>query len=623
MLDHGHDHENEVIAFGETNFRGQPRRFGIKTDDRRRHMYVLGKTGMGKSNMLENLIIRDIYAGHGVGVIDPHGELVEKVLDFIPPDRINDVVYFNPADIENPIGFNVLEAIDESHKNLVAAGLMAVFKKIWPDVWSARMEYIMNNCLLALMDYPGSTLMGINRLFVDKEYRHRVVAKIKDPVVKSFWVTEFANYEPKFRTEAVAPIQNKVGQFLSSVMMRNIVAQVKSTIDTREIMDNGKIFLMNMSKGRIGEDASRLLGGLLITKIQLSAMSRVDIPEVDRRDFYLYVDEFQNFASKNFADILSEARKYRLSLIMAHQYIEQLDEDMRPAVFGNVGTMVVFRIGGADALFVVKEFEPHFTEVDLVNLPKYNVYLKLMIDGVSSQPFSATTLPPITERTHVVDKVIKVSRERWAMPRAVIEEKILRWSQPNEGAETPPGEVATQPEQNSPGVPYGLPTQRPPAEPLPKGKWATPSRRPDNERFLRPPKDQEPPKVVAKELPSVNRDLQTTHYSLPTQSPPRPQVKFKTTEPPPRRPSPASFSMKEGSLHVKETEARASLKGLMRKKEDIDEDDGEEVEVKHHPNSSADEPTGGRATGSPTVFSDTPTHSKPKHLRPGEKAKLP
>lgn len=424
-----HDHENEVILFAETNYRNQRQRFGIKTDDRRRHVYVLGKTGMGKTTMLENMVVADINAGHGVGVVDPHGDFAEKILDFIPSHRVNDVVYFNPADVDNPIGFNVLEAVGETQKHLVASGLMGVFKKIWPDVWSARMEHILNNCILALLDFPGSTLLGINRILVDREYRKRVVAKLTDPVVKAFWTEEYARWEDRFRNEAIAPIQNKVGQFLSASIIRNIVAQVTSTIDVRAIMDEGKILVMNLAKGRIGEDSSRLLGGMLITKLQLAAMERVNQPELERRDYYLYVDEFQNFATQSFANILSEARKYRLNLIIAHQYIEQLDEDfVRPAVFGNVGTMILFRVGAKDGEFLETEFMPRFTPDDLVNLTKYEVYMKLMIDGVSSAPFSATTLPPISERTGNNEKVLKVSRERYTQPRAVIEEKILRWS---------------------------------------------------------------------------------------------------------------------------------------------------------------------------------------------------
>lgn len=420
--------KEDICLFAQTTFRNQMRRFGIKTDDRRRHMYVIGKTGMGKTTMLENMVLQDIYNGQGIGVVDPHGDFAEKIINYIPSNRINDVVYFNPADIEYPIGFNILEVKTEEQKHLVAAGLMAVFKKIWPDVWSSRMEYILNNTLLALLDYPGSTLLGINRLLSDKKYRQKVVRQLTDPVIKSFWTTEFANYEPRYQKEAVAPIQNKIGQFLSASVIRNMVAQVQSTIDIREIMDNRKILIMNLSKGRIGEDNSRLLGGMLITEIQLAAMSRVDTLEEDRKDFFLYVDEFQNFATSSFANILSEARKYRLSLIMAHQYITQLEEVVADAVFGNVGTTVTFRVGAADAEFLAKEFIPTFTEEDVVNLPKFQVFLKLMIDGVASQPFSAMTMPPIGSATGSAEKVIRVSRERYAISRDVIADKITRWS---------------------------------------------------------------------------------------------------------------------------------------------------------------------------------------------------
>lgn len=423
-----HDHEREITLFGETNFRNQKRRFGIKTDDRRRHMYVIGKTGMGKTTLLENLIQSDINNGHGCCYVDPHGDTAEKILDYIPPHRINDVVYFNPADVDFPVGFNILETDSDDQKPLIASGLMGVFKKIWPDVWSARMEYILMNCVLALLDYPGATLMGINRLLVDKEYRERVIAKIRDPIVKTFWVAEFASWSEKYATEAIAPVQNKVGQFLSSAVIRNIVAQVKSTINLRRIMDDEKILIVNLSKGRIGEDNMRLLGGMLITKIQLAAQERQNMPELERRDFYLFVDEFQNFANESFATILSEARKFRLNLIVAHQYIEQLDEKVAAAIFGNVGTIIAMRVGATDATALETEFAPTFTPEDLVNLAKYQMYLKLMVDGVSTPPFSANTLPPISVKTDSAASVIAQSRERYAEPRALIEEKVLKWS---------------------------------------------------------------------------------------------------------------------------------------------------------------------------------------------------
>ena len=420
--------QNEVTPFAVTNFRNLSRKFGIKLDDRRRHMYVVGKSGTGKSVFLENMIFSDIKAGYGLAVVDPHGDLVEKVLAIIPSHRVNDVVYFNPSDIDFPMAFNPLESVDPRYRHLVASGLIGVFKKIWADSWGPRLEYILRNAILSLLEFPGSTLLGITRILVDKYYRKKVLEKVTDPVVRSFWIDEYDNYNEKFRTEAISPIQNKIGQFLSSAIIRNIVGQPKSTINLRAIMDDGKVLLMDLSKGRVGEDNSALLGAMMITKIQLAAMSRIDTPEPERPDFFLYVDEFQNFATESFATILSEARKYRLNLIVAHQYIEQLGDVVKAAVFGNVGTMVVFRIGAEDADFLEKEFSPTFIPEDLVALPNYHVYLKLMIDGVTSDPFSATTLPPVGVKTQNRDKVVKVSHERYAEDRVKVEAKILRWA---------------------------------------------------------------------------------------------------------------------------------------------------------------------------------------------------
>ena len=421
--------KEEITLFGETTFRNRRQRFGIKPDDRRRHVYLIGKTGMGKTVMMENMAIQDIQRGNGVAFIDPHGEAAERLIDFIPSSRVNDVIYFNPADLDFPLAFNVMEKVDFKHRHLVAGGLMGVFKKVWPDVWSARMEYILNNSILALLEYPDSTLLGVNRMLADPDYREKVVDKITDPVVKSFWINEFGRYTQRYEVEATAAIQNKVGQFISNPLIRNIIGQVKSTIDMREVMDSEKILILNLSKGRVGEDNSRLLGALLVTKIQLAAMSRVDIPEEKRRDFYLYVDEFQNFATEAFANILSEARKYRLSLTLGHQYITQMEETVRDAVFGNVGTLVLFRVGAEDAEFLEKEFLPEFNIEDLVNLTKYNIYLKLMIDGVAGRPFSAETLPPfpLPEKSYK-EKIIKVTRERYSVKREEVEEKIKRWT---------------------------------------------------------------------------------------------------------------------------------------------------------------------------------------------------
>ncbi|MBI5220750.1 MAG: type IV secretion system DNA-binding domain-containing protein [Candidatus Liptonbacteria bacterium] len=428
--------DKDVVFFAKTDFRGAHRVFGIRREDRRQHMYIVGKTGTGKTTLENNMIIQDIVNGEGLAVIDPHGDLVENILDRIPEHRMDDVVYFNPADSEYHIGFNILDLPDPKYKHLVASGLMGIFTKIWQNVWSARMEYIMNNAILALLDTPGSTLLGITRILVDKDYRQMIINNVKDPVVRSFWISEFESWRDQFRNEAIAPIQNKVGQFLSTALIRNIVGQAKSSISFDDLVNTGKVFLVNVSKGRIGEDNSALLGAMIITKLQLAAMERVRIPEEERVDFYLYVDEFQNFATDAFASILSEARKYRLDLIVAHQYIGQLVTDLgdsrsakvRDAIFGNVGTMIMFRIGAADAEFLENEFTPEFTIEDMVNLPNRHVYLKLMVDGVTSRPFSAATLPPFKYEAAAMsrERIIQNARKRYARPNYQVEEEIAK-----------------------------------------------------------------------------------------------------------------------------------------------------------------------------------------------------
>ncbi len=432
----------ELTYLGITTYRDKNTLFGIKRKDRRQHVYLLGKSGTGKSVLMFNMIIQNIHNGDGVCMVDPHGENVEAILSAIPPHRMKDVIYFNPADADYHIGFNVLELIDPQYKHLVASGLMGIFTKIWANAWSARMEYILNNAILALLDTPGTTLLGIPRMLVDKDYRQKIISNLKDPVIKAFWVHEYEAWQDKFRNEAIAPIQNKVGQFLSTSIIRNVVGQSKSTINVFDMMNQGKIFLVNVSKGRIGEDNSGLLGGMIITKIQLAAMERVRIPEETRRDFYLFVDEFQNFVTDAFAGILSEARKYRLNLTVAHQYTAQLVSDkstaVRDAVFGNVGTMIVFRVGADDAEFLESEFDPEFTPQDIVNLPNYKVYLKLMIDGVTSRPFSAKTLPQMVKGGDkaVEEEVIKSSRDLYCRPRDVVEKEINDWSGMSLGDDT-------------------------------------------------------------------------------------------------------------------------------------------------------------------------------------------
>ena len=425
------DNEKEITIVGKTNFRNY-RSFGIKKEDRRKHIYIIGKTGTGKSTLMENMLIDDIREGKGVGLIDPHGDFAEKVLGFIPEERISDVIYFDPGDVNYPIGFNPLEAVGNEHRHLVASGIMGVFKKVWPDVWSNRMEYLLNNTLLALLEYPGSTLLGVIKMLTDKKYRDKIVERLAGPVVKNFWTNECAKWTDRYASEAVPAVLNKIGQLIANPLIRHILGQSHSTINIRQIMDEGKILIINLSKGKIGEDNSALLGAMFITKLQMAAMSRIDIPnEENRRDFYLYIDEFQNFSTDSFADILSEARKYRLSLVITNQYLGQLvdpiskSSKVRDAIFGNVGTIISFRIGAEDSEFLELEFEPEFMANDLVNLPLYKIYIKLMIDGVASKPFSADTFPPhMTGDKNYSDVIMENSRRKYGVPIQQVEEKI-------------------------------------------------------------------------------------------------------------------------------------------------------------------------------------------------------
>ncbi len=426
----------KVTYFAETDSRNKKVSFGIKTKDRSKHVYVIGKTGMGKSTLLENMAVQDIRNGEGMAFVDPHGKSADLLLNYIPENRINDVIYFAPFDTDNPISFNVMEDVGVDKRHLVVSGLMSAFKKIWVDAWSARMEYILNNILLALLEYPDSTLIGVNRMLSDKEYRNKVVQNVTDPSVKTFWVDEFAKYGERYMQEAGAAIQNKIGQFISNPLVRNIIGQSKSTFDIREIMDTKKIMIINLSKGRVGEMNANLLGSMLVTKIYLGAMSRADVSERELErlpQFYLYVDEFQSFANESFADILSEARKYKLSLTIAHQYIEQMSDEVRAAVFGNVGTMITFRVGAFDAAVLEKEFAPVFLAEDLVNLGFTQIYLKLMIDGVSSSPFSAVTLPCIeAPKESYKDMAVAESRKKYSRPRSIVEDEIKLWHKSGE-----------------------------------------------------------------------------------------------------------------------------------------------------------------------------------------------
>ena len=515
------DNPDRVTYFAATDSRGKRTPFGIKAKDRGRHMYVIGKTGMGKSTLLENMAIQDIQNGEGMAFIDPHGSAVEKLLDFIPEHRMKDVVYFAPFDLDHPMAFNIMEDVGYDKRHLVTSGLMATFKKIWEDAWSARMEYILTNTLLALLEYPDATLLGVNRMYTDKAYRKKVVDNVKDPVVKDFWTKEFAGYTDRFTQEATPAIQNKIGQFTSNPLIRNIIGQPHSSFDIRTLMDERKILLINLSKGLVGDVNMRLLGSMLTTRIFLGAMSRANLPpqELARTPkFYFYVDEFQNFANDTFAEILSEARKYNLNLIIAHQYVEQMEEQVRAAVFGNVGTTITFRVGPFDAETLETVFSPEFLKEDLVNLGFAQVYMTLMIDGIGSRPFSAVTIPPIEQPARSwKNEVIACSRSQFGNERAAVENLIYTELMPPEPvqAEPSPRPHADSPRTDRPAESRPRPEQRderprrpqgdaPRGHHTPERQGGRPPERTDRpERLERPPA---PPKErSAEDLKAILR----------------------------------------------------------------------------------------------------------------------
>lgn len=424
--------EENITFIGKTNYRAAQDIYGIRPEDRLRHAYIIGKTGMGKSALLENMIVSDIKAGKGVGVIDPHGDLAEAVLRNVPKNRTNDVIIFDPSDQEFPIAFNLLEGKNQEQRALIASGMVGVVKKLNIDSWGPRLEHFLRNTILALIEAPDTTMLGITRMLVDKEYRKKVLEYVTDPMVKSFWATEFDALSGQKLAEAVGPIQNKVGQFLSTPIIRNILGQPKSKLDLRHAMDTGKIVIVNLSKGKIGEDNAAMLGSMLITKFQIDAMSRADLSATERRPFMLYVDEFQNFATDSFATILSEARKYGLALTMANQYIAQMAEEVAAAVFGNVGSLISFQVGVDDAKVLAEQLgeEDTILPSDVMALPKYQIYNRIMIDGLTSPVFSARTLPPPIGTENADEQIEKVrnnSRQRYAQPRSKVEDKILRW----------------------------------------------------------------------------------------------------------------------------------------------------------------------------------------------------
>lgn len=420
FMDRDYD-QDSITPFAITDYRDRKDVFGIRKKDRRGHMYIVGKTGTGKSTLLKNFLAADLRRGEGVALIDPHGDLAQDILHFVPEERMEDVVFFNPEDIGYPIAFNPLAEVPPDLRFLAVSGMMSVFKKIWPDYWGPRLEHILRYSLLTLLEHPGSTLLDLSRLLVDREFRMNALRSVRDPMVREFWMFQSDKYSSSMRSDAISPVLNKVGQLSASQPLRYILGQSRNAFDLRKMMDEGKILIANLAKGRIGEDNCYLLGALLVSKIMLAVTSRADISESERRPFYLYVDEVHNFLTPAFADILSESRKYGLNLILAHQYTEQLDEKMRSAVFGNVGTIISFRVGLEDARLLSKEFYPVFDAPDIIGLPSYHIYLKLMIDGTSSRPFSAITLPPPRAEASHKFEIIEFSRMKYTRTKQVVE----------------------------------------------------------------------------------------------------------------------------------------------------------------------------------------------------------
>ncbi|MBQ6130642.1 type IV secretion system DNA-binding domain-containing protein [Candidatus Saccharibacteria bacterium] len=425
LITNNSETDKEISAFGLTNFRGINHQFGILRKDRSRHIYIIGQTGAGKSGLLELFALSDVFYNQGYCIIDPHGDFAINNLRFVPESRINDVVYFNPADREHPVAFNPLELSDPARKPNVSSEVIGVLKRMFGDSWGPRLEHILRYTLLALLDRPETTLLDISRMLTDKDFRKETLNYCQDVTVLQFWKQEFGTWGDKQVTESIAPVLNKVGAFTANSIIRNIIGQPKSSFDVRKIMDEGKILVVNLSKGLIGEDNAGILGSFLVTKVQLAAMSRSDIPDVkDRRPFYLYVDEFQNFATDSFATILSEARKYGLNLTVANQYTAQMTDTVRDAVFGNVGTTISFRVSADDAPLLIKQFEPTFEASDLIQMANRNFIISMIINGEKVPAFSATTLSIPSSPNDNFDKIVAASRKAFARPRKVVEDEI-------------------------------------------------------------------------------------------------------------------------------------------------------------------------------------------------------
>lgn len=401
--------------------------FGFEHADRRHHLYCIGKTGTGKSSLLFNLLLQDMRAGHGVGLIDPHGSLAEAMLDTVPSDRTEDVVYFDPADPDYSVGFNLLQNIGDEHRHRVASGLVRAFKAAWHESWGVRLEYILYASFAALLECSNTSILGLPRMLVDRRYRRWIVEQVSDPIVRAFWITEYENYDERFRKEAIAPLQNKVGQLLMSPPVRRVLGQVKRKVDPRFMMDNRRIFIANLAKGRLGDDKANLLGAILTTSFELAAMQRVDVQETARPDFFLYLDEFQNFSTESFASILSEARKYHLSLTLSHQYTAQLPDRLRQAVFGNAGSIISFRVGESDAKILADEYGSGYTASTFSSLGNYEIVVKMLCGGQYGEPFKGRTYPPFRFHAGRSETVVRRSREKYSIRRHVVEEKFDRW----------------------------------------------------------------------------------------------------------------------------------------------------------------------------------------------------
>lgn len=414
----------DAIQIGMREGYGQQVPFGISLPDLRQHVYVIGKTGSGKTTLLRNMIVQHVELGHGVGLIDPHGDLAEELLDLIPRERTDAVVYFNPSDLEYPLAMNLLANVPKDERPLVASGIVGAFRSIWRDSWGPRMEYILYNAIAALLDCQNASLLGVNRMLTDERYRAWVIRQIEDPFIKEFWEAEYASYDDRFQREAIAPIQNKLGQFLLNPVIRNILGQVKCRVSFPFTMDNRRLFIANLSKGKIGHDKANLLGSMLVTQFQLAAMRRAALPEAERRDFYLFVDEFQNFTTDSFASLLAEARKYRLCLILSHQYVDQLEPPIRQAIFGNVGTLLSFRVGATDAKVLQTEFGESHVPRQFVDLEKFEIIARPLEAGANVEPFKGRTLQPIGKRASRGQKIILRSRRRFALHRASVEERL-------------------------------------------------------------------------------------------------------------------------------------------------------------------------------------------------------